>query len=109
MARKYSTHSASRRWSVAVWCNILNIVALNAWILYKKATGKTISRKNFKLQLIEELRAQYVRRNTKESTANNRKLQQSHGPKKRQKCTKTGCTNATVTICRACESPTCGK
>ena len=30
MVRKYSTHSASRRWSVAVWCNILNIAALNA-------------------------------------------------------------------------------
>ena len=26
-------------------CNILNIAALNAWILYQKATGKTISRK----------------------------------------------------------------
>ena len=85
MIRKYSTHSASRRWPVAVWCNILNIAALNAWILYKKATGKTISRKNFILQRIEELRAQYVRRNTEESTANNRNLQQSHGPKKKDK------------------------
>ena len=60
MVRKYSTHSASRRWPVAVWCNILNIAALNAWILYKKAIRKTISRKNFILQLIEELRAQYI-------------------------------------------------
>ena len=74
-----------------------------------KSITKIISRKNFILQLIEKLRAQYVRRNTEESTANNRKLQQSHGPKKRRKCTKTECTNATVTICRACESPTCGK
>ena len=59
MVRKYLTHSTSRRWPVAVWCNILNIAALNAWILYQKATGKTISKKNFILQLIEELRAQY--------------------------------------------------
>ena len=100
MVRKYSTFSASRRWPVVLWCNILNIAALNAWILYKKATGKTISRKNFILQLIEELKAQYVRtpKNTEQSTANNRKLQQSHGPKKRRKCTKTGCTNVTVTV-----------
>ena len=109
MVRKYSTHSASRQWPVAVWCNILNIAALNAWIFYKKATEKTILQKNFILQLIGELRAQYIQQNTEESTANNRKLQQSHGPKKRRKCTKTGCTNATVTICRACKSPTCRK
>ena len=90
IVRKYSTHSASRRCPVAVWCNVLNIAALNTWILYKKATEKTISRKNFTLQFIEELRAQYVQQNTEESTANNRKLQQSHGPKKRRKCTKQG-------------------
>ena len=90
MVREYSTHSASRRWSVAVWCNILNIATLNAWILCKKATGKTISRKNFILQLIEELRAQYVRRNTEESTANNGKLQQSHVPKKDENAQKQG-------------------
>ena len=109
MVRKHLTHSGLRRWPAAVWCNILNIAALNAWILYKKATEKTILRKKFIFQLIEELRAQYIRRNTEESTANNRRLQQSHGPKKRRKCTKTGCPNATVTICRACKSPTCGK
>ena len=65
MVRKYSTHSTSRRWPVAIWCNILNIAALNAWIMYKKATGKTISQKNFILQLNEEQRAEYVRRRKK--------------------------------------------
>ena len=39
MLRQYSTHTASRRWSFAVWTNILDIAALNSWVIYKKVTG----------------------------------------------------------------------
>ena len=36
MARLYTTRSASRRWPVAVWGNILDIAAINSYVLYKK-------------------------------------------------------------------------
>ena len=36
MTRLYTTRSASRRWPVAVWSNILDIAAINSYVLYKK-------------------------------------------------------------------------
>jgi len=45
MVRQHSTHCATRRWPVGVWNNILNIAALNAWIIYKKSTSSNISQK----------------------------------------------------------------
>ena len=36
MARLYTTRSAGRKWPVAVWGNILDIAAINSYILYKK-------------------------------------------------------------------------
>ena len=34
MLRQYSTHTASRRRPFAVWTNILDIAALNLWVVY---------------------------------------------------------------------------
>ena len=42
MLRLYSTRCATRRWPVAVWHNLLDICALNAWICFKEATGLKI-------------------------------------------------------------------
>ena len=36
IAHLYTTKSASRRWLVAVWGNILDIVAINSYICIKK-------------------------------------------------------------------------
>ena len=36
MARLSTRRSASRRWPVAVWGNILDIAAINSYVLYKK-------------------------------------------------------------------------
>ena len=44
MARLYTTRSASRRWPVAVWGNILDIAAINSYVLYKKVTNERITR-----------------------------------------------------------------
>ena len=40
MIRLYSTRTTTRRWSFAVWCNILDKAAINAWIIYTKITGE---------------------------------------------------------------------
>ena len=104
MLRKYTTHSSTRRWPVAVWCNMLDIALLNSWIVYRIVTGSNITRRCFMLQLIEELRSKIVRkRDTIIEIAN------SPGPSRRRKCRNVGCNNGTVTCCRICGSPTCGR
>ena len=55
MTRQYSTLSASFRWPLAVWANILDISAINTWITYKEATRRLISRRNFILELIKNV------------------------------------------------------
>ncbi|XP_068233497.1 piggyBac transposable element-derived protein 4-like [Palaemon carinicauda] len=55
MARLYTTKAASRRWPVQVFYNILYFSGINAWIIYKEVTCELISRRDFILQLAEEL------------------------------------------------------
>lgn len=59
MVRKYSTKAGSRRWPLQVFYNILDLAAINPWILYKEISQVNISRKDFILQLAEELRELY--------------------------------------------------
>ena len=39
MARKYTVNAATSRWPVQFFCNILDLAAINAHILYKLVTG----------------------------------------------------------------------
>ena len=55
MARKYSVKARSFRWPLQVFFNILDLAAINAWILYKECTRSKISRKEFIFCLAEEL------------------------------------------------------
>ena len=40
MAHRYTTWEAARRWPVHVFYNILDLAAINAWIIYRGVTGK---------------------------------------------------------------------
>jgi len=40
--------------------NMLDVAAINAKVLFEKSTGKILSRRNFVLQLIEDLRMEKV-------------------------------------------------
>ena len=55
MARKYSVKAGSFRWPLQVFFNILDLVAINARILYKKCTRSKISRKEFIFCLAEKI------------------------------------------------------
>ncbi|XP_029441015.1 uncharacterized protein LOC115080763 isoform X2 [Rhinatrema bivittatum] len=55
MARKYSVKAASRRWPVHTFYNMLDLAAINAWILYKTVTNVKVSRRDFILKLGKEL------------------------------------------------------
>jgi hypothetical protein len=59
IARRYSRRAAARRWPVLVFCNILDLAAVNAWIIYKVVRGGKTSRHAFLRQLAEELRQVY--------------------------------------------------
>ena len=108
MARKYTAHTSSIKWPQAVWTNILDIAALNAWIVYKKASGQNISRLKFILQLIEGLRGAYVAQKvTQENTVEQSSVQRPSG--KRRKCGGKKCNNSRVSICQHCRKPTSRK
>jgi len=59
MARRYSTRAAACRWPVHVFYNILDLAAINAWIIYRCVTGEEVGRQAFLRQLAEELREVY--------------------------------------------------
>lgn len=103
MLRKYSTRCASRRWPVAVWENILDVAALNAYILYNEARGLNVTRKEFLMQLSTELCSH-------ESTKQSPSLQTlvNNLMDSRQTCHNKGCRNKTSAICRFCEYRFCG-
>ena len=60
MARQYSVKAGTRRWPVAVFYNILDLACINAFVLYKKKTGDSISRRDFIFKLACELREDYI-------------------------------------------------
>lgn len=104
MLRLYTTKSKTRRWPVAVWANVLDMALLNAWVVYKKATKSTVSRRQFLIQLIEDLRAAFVRQNKPPQL----ELELLSPPKKRKRCKGRACKNMTTTTCRKCTQPVCG-
>ena len=109
MCRQMSTKAACRRWPLAVFCNILDLAGVNAWIIYRKKTGSSISRRQFLHVLSEQLR---------ESAIHQREVAQPHPIidavsgklKKRTKCQiKKKCKrNLTSSVCIKCKKPTCG-
>jgi hypothetical protein len=108
MARKYSVKSGSRRWPVQVFYNVLDLAAINSWLLYRKATGVTISRRNYILQLAEELREPHMKQRKTEqlsSSAVSEDLQ-----RKRRQCQVGRCKgNKTFDICNQCQRAVCGQ
>jgi hypothetical protein len=45
MSRQYSVSAATRRWPVSVFYNILNLAAINSWVLFKTINNSQISRR----------------------------------------------------------------
>ncbi|MGH0149194.1 UNVERIFIED_CONTAM: hypothetical protein FKN15_056976 [Acipenser sinensis] len=56
VAWKYSVKAGSRRWSVQVFYNVLDLAAINSWVLYKECTEKNLPRREYILQLAQQLR-----------------------------------------------------
>ena len=55
MARYHSCKSATRRWPVAVFFNIIDCACINAYTVYSEVTNQSMSRREFLLLLIKEM------------------------------------------------------
>jgi hypothetical protein len=104
MSRLYTTRSASRRWPVYIFYNILDFAAINAWILFCICNKSNISRRNFILNLVNELRSPYIA--TKKIPRRLPSTEEQMSRKRRQ-CS--FCRNKTLDLCSSCVKPTCGK
>ena len=105
MARKYSTKSSSRRWPLQVFCNILDLSAINAHTLFKDATDSKQSRRNFLISLSNELTS-FVR-NVTRNIPSPRNLSTTQPSLKRVKC-KLCRKNCTRSSCSRCNRFVCG-
>ncbi len=59
MTRFYSVKYPSRRWPVQVWSNVLNLAAINSWILYREVNNiskKKLTRYSFIEKFVREIR-----------------------------------------------------
>ena len=55
MARTYSTKVSSHRWPLQMFYYVLDLAGINACVVCKEVIGKKISRREYLLQLIQEL------------------------------------------------------
>ena len=107
MARRYSTRVAARRWPVHVFYNILDLAAINAWIIYTGINEQAC----FLHQLAEELREVYKERreymvpkhNEEEQSQDERKASKSH------QCQVGMCKRNRTEKCGMCFKYLCGK
>jgi hypothetical protein len=53
MTRIYSVKAPNRRLPVQVFYNVLNLVSINSWVLFKEINNSKISRSDFIIKLIE--------------------------------------------------------
>ena len=109
MCRKYSVKSASRRWPVHIFFNILDHAALNAWIIYKSVTEKSVSRRDFLLKLGEELRMVHMASKLPKILPES--SEKSEVQKiKRKRCQIQMCNgNKSQEYCASCSKVVCGK
>jgi len=62
MARRYSTRAAACRWPVHVFYNILDLAAINAWIIYRGVTEEKQTGMPFSVSLLRNY-GRYTKRN----------------------------------------------
>jgi hypothetical protein len=60
MTKIYTVKSPTRRWPMQVFYNLLNIAIINSWILYKIVNKSSITRRDFLIKLIDEIKKKFV-------------------------------------------------
>ena len=87
MSRYHTCKSATRRWPLAFFFNIIDCACINAFIVYKEVAKSSISRRQFLLELVKELR-RYSKTAEPEPTSNQKCSDSTNSPRslKRKHC-----------------------
>ncbi|XP_041834104.1 piggyBac transposable element-derived protein 1-like [Melanotaenia boesemani] len=111
MVREYSVRAPTRRWPVAVFYNMIDMAALNAYIVHKACTGVQERRVDFLIELAKELAKSHL--SAKKAHKEEVRLQQplTPSPGKRAKClVKRQCIQNSASVrCFHWYKYTCGK
>jgi hypothetical protein len=105
MCKAMTTKSGTRRWPFAVLCNLLDIAAINAWIIYKKRASINITRRQFLYQLSQQLCEENVISRERAQPSNSESLERRVDCGVRINCKK----NRTKEKCVKCHKPMCGQ
>jgi hypothetical protein len=111
MCKAMTTKIGTRRWPFAVFCNLLDITAINAWIIFKKKTSSNISRRKFLFKLGEQLTEENMLSRNMASSQNKLQSPNSLCLEKRVNCkVHINCErNRTSVVCAICRMPMCGQ
>ena len=110
MTRKYFVKAASRKWSIHVFYNVINLALINSWILFRDICKSSVSRQKFAQLVVEELTGKTLGDNAgKNAVAVRNPLKTNEPPeKKRKTCVTLKCRNRTMDSCNTCRSTVCG-
>lgn len=107
MCKHSTVKSGVRRWPLACFFNMLDLLAINSYILYKNITGKTLSRRKFILMLVEDLLGDNKKMPQEKTTRKRQASSISTSKPKRRKCF--CCDNKTLNQCSCCHVTICGQ
>ena len=107
MARKYSVKSATRRWPIAIFYNIIDIALINSWITYKSICKVSKSRKSFIQDVVHALTGNTPQETFTQLESSSR--EESTDDKTRKRCSTRKCPNKTREKCFDCKKSICGK
>ena len=109
MARYHTCKSATRRWPVAVFYNIIDCACINAYIIYCDITGQRLSRREFLLQLIKEMCCDPPAESAPAPLPESVVARSSQISRKRKQCQLQQCRNKSSHSCHQCHKSCCGK
>ena len=108
MTRLYTVKAASRRWSVYVFYNVVDMALINSWILYKQVCQSNISRREFMQRVAEELTESaptVSRKRRAEEVCSPNDTNASSIVKRRVTCSTSMCKNRTTDMYYECNKP----
>ena len=109
MARYHTCKSATRRWPVAVFFNIIDHACINAYIIYSEVTGQNLTRREFSLQLIKEMCGDRSAKNDLPPLPAIVVESSSQTSRKRKQCQLQLCRNKSSVSCHKCLKSCCGR
>ena len=105
MARYHSCKTGTRRWPMVVFFDIIDMAAINAWIIFCIISGESMPRRQFMLKLISELCRSSTDGPEVHLTTESPPIEEN---RKRRQC-QYGCANKSTSGCEKCKKTCCGK